>query len=69
MQNQAEFNYPCGQVVFGFECGTVNVCINKPTSEVTPQPSAEAAEEARRIMGNAVDNTVSFFVHIVNFSC
>ncbi|KAL6722527.1 hypothetical protein Aduo_017643 [Ancylostoma duodenale] len=58
MQNQAEFNYPCGQVVFGFGCGTVNVCINKPAPEPTPQPSTEAVEEARRIMGNAVDNTV-----------
>ncbi|KAK6766683.1 hypothetical protein RB195_026141 [Necator americanus] len=58
MQNQAEFNYPCGQVVFGFECGTVNVCINKPLPESVPQPSTEEIEEARRIMGNVVDNTI-----------
>ncbi|EYC07083.1 hypothetical protein Y032_0072g679 [Ancylostoma ceylanicum] len=58
MQNQAEFHYPCGQVVFNFECGTVNVSINKPIPEPTPEPCTEAVEEARRIMGNAVDNTM-----------
>ncbi|VDK41278.1 unnamed protein product [Cylicostephanus goldi] len=58
LHNQAEFNYPCGQVVFGFECGTVNVSINKPTLANVPQLSTEAMEEAQRIMGSAVDNTI-----------
>ncbi|CAJ0609911.1 unnamed protein product [Cylicocyclus nassatus] len=58
LHNQAEFNYPCGQVVFGFECGTVNVCINKPIPADVPQLSNEAMEEAQRIMGSAVENTI-----------
>ncbi|CAJ0598756.1 unnamed protein product [Cylicocyclus nassatus] len=58
LHNEAEFSYPCGQIVFGFDGGSVSVCVNKPIPADVPQLSSEAMEEAQRIMGSGVGNTV-----------
>ncbi|XGW33206.1 hypothetical protein V3C99_017574 [Haemonchus contortus] len=56
--NQAEFDYPCGQVVFDYSGGKVNVCINTVENESAEPPSPSLIDEARRLMGDAVKNTV-----------
>ncbi|KAK6034772.1 hypothetical protein COOONC_27725, partial [Cooperia oncophora] len=56
--NQAEFDYPCGQVVFDYDGGKVNVCINSVSTENTLVPSPNLMEEARRLMGDTIKNTV-----------
>lgn len=57
--NEAEFNIPCGQVVFDYNDGKLSVCVNSLTVENDLLPSETLKEEARRIMGDAVRNTVS----------
>ncbi|KAK5975007.1 hypothetical protein GCK32_002359 [Trichostrongylus colubriformis] len=56
--NQAEFEYPCGQVVFDFDGGKVSVRINCLASGNIEAPAPSLVDEARRLMGDAVKNTV-----------
>ncbi|KAK6033033.1 hypothetical protein OSTOST_00758 [Ostertagia ostertagi] len=65
--NQAEFDYPCGQVVFDYEGGKVSVSINNVNAEDTRVPTPNLIEEARRLMGDTVKNTVGVLLSFIEW--